>query len=215
MLFDQLHNAYIAIPIETAIPYSRYIESILKTDDATSSMFWRSQLSSPAYQHFPSTQSTSRIRTTIRDTSVIHNNRELPPIDMTIQLGWAIVLVNQTSSEDVIFGTTSCVQNTSLANGDSVIGPTESIVPFRVRFSDSQSIGSALQMIAEQSKAISLHGHFCRQNIVALGPDESDTIKFQNILIIQQQFESPAELSLVESYKGILTKTMINIGHAI
>lgn len=202
LLFDQLQDVYASTAKGAIASYSRFIDNLRRTDDAAAAMYWMSELSSPAYLHFPDPKSarpTGDIsRLTLTASVATNHTWDAYVTESIVRLAWAVVLSNQTLSEDVLFGTTHFGGNASFIGSESTTGPTEVIVPFRLRLSRSQSIGSAVRMIQEQMDAIGPHAYLGLKKIGSLGSDGESGTKFQNLLLVHQRLKSPTELTLLQ-----------------
>ena len=202
LLFDQVHDVYAGTAKGAVVPYPRFIDNLKRTDDAAAAMYWMSGLSSPAYLHFPDIQSARSTGDTPRSvlTASVSTSHigDVPVTESIVRLAWTIVLSNQTLSEDVLFGTAHPGRNASFITSESTTGPTESIVPFRLRLSRSQSIGSAVEMIQDQMNEMNPYANFGLKKIRNLGPDGEAGSRFQNLLLVHQRLKSPTELSSLQ-----------------
>ena len=115
--------------------------------------------------------------------------RSPPKMDVTlpviIRAAWALVVAEQTRSQDVCFGETLIGRNISLPGVADMAGPVLTTLPIRVQVNKRMSITSYLQGINKQMIEMIPHQHLGIQRIRKLNPSTSAGCDFQNLLVIQ------------------------------
>ena len=207
LLYNQLHTLYTEAAGGLIAPYARYIECLSRVDEAASAVYWSSQLADPAYVQYPNTGYTTQLKNRTRSILMASVTFDSNNIDDIVRLAWILVLSNRTLSEDVLLGVWHPGRDPSIIGIESMTGPTEAVVPFRVRFSHSQSIGSAAKLIQEQWNLMSQHTHFGLKKIRDLGPPGEAACQFLTLLAVQTRFENPAELCLIEMVQNNIYQT--------
>ena len=171
--------------------YSSFIEYLCDSDSAASDEFWRSKLSENAALRFPSFAASSSEQT-FQHRKLTHATRvsrdsantgvTLPSI---IRAAWALVIATYTSSEDVIFGETLAGRDIPIPGITSVLGPTLTTIPQRIRFSGDLTVSQFLQDVHQLSAEVIPHQHVGIQRIRPLSSDTMAACDFQNLLVIQ------------------------------
>ncbi|KAJ5631637.1 amino acid adenylation [Penicillium longicatenatum] len=203
LLFEQLHNEYNQLAGGLHVPYSRYIEHLLQADYAASAMFWVETLSSPGYVHYPevSMKASGELpsRSWLSTSLPVSGSVQPKSINALVHLAWAIVLSSRTLSDDVLFGTALSSIPASMTAAKSIMGPTETIMPFRIKLTKGSSIGVAIQSIREKLQNITRHSHLSRSQLASIGPEEEAASNFQNMLVVHEALDIPAEFISPES----------------
>ncbi|OQD70806.1 hypothetical protein PENPOL_c001G06564 [Penicillium polonicum] len=208
LLLEQLHNEYNQLAESLHIPYSRYIEHLSQADHADSAMFWVAALSDPGYVHYPevSTKASGErpLRSSLLASFAIPGSVKPHSISALIHLAWAIVLSSRTLSDDVLFGTAISSCPASMAAKDTIMGPTETIVPFRVKLVKASSIGAGMSSIRDQLQDITLHSHLSGSQLAGIGPEEEAASNFRNLLVVHQALDIPPEFTHTEQHMPLM-----------
>ncbi|KAL3477784.1 hypothetical protein BJX99DRAFT_257156 [Aspergillus californicus] len=109
-----------------------------------------------------------------------------------IQLAWALVLAQNTSTDDVVFGSTVTGRGaTNIAGIEELSGPTIATVPFRVRLNPADSAGAALSAVQSQLAELIPFEQAGLQNIQKYSPEAASACEFQSQLTIQPTYAKP------------------------
>jgi natural product biosynthesis luciferase-like monooxygenase protein len=153
--------------LPAAVPSRRYIEWLATRDGAADAEFWRARLAGltaptrltgdrapdgagrGSAEVRLSADQTRQLRDAARRHGVTLNN--------LVQAAWALVLIRNTGTEDVVFGAIRAGRAPALAPEARSVGVFINTVPMRVATRPDADLGSWLREIREQHVAIRNH----------------------------------------------------------
>ncbi|RYP81490.1 hypothetical protein DL769_001961 [Monosporascus sp. CRB-8-3] len=193
MLFGQVDRYYreASLPVSSTAfnSFINYLENDIDMNAADA--FWRTQVAGDMPSSFPKLPSPRyRPQPTAfqqRTTSISRKAGSSLTLSTVVRAAWAAVLGRWTDSDDVVFGLTLSGRNASVPGINTMLGPTISTVPVRVRLGAamSRSIAAFLEQMHEQAVNMMPFEHAGLQRIRRLGASAAAVCDFQNLLVIQ------------------------------
>lgn len=173
-------------------PFIAHIQNIEPTFRA----FWLKQfedLNAVAFPELPHRGYTPRVDTVT--TTHLRLPRQLDRSHITIasriQLAWALVLAQNTSTDDVVFGSTVTGRGANIPGIEELSGPTIATVPFRVKLNPRASAGAALSAVQKQMTDLIPFEQAGLQNIQKYSPEAASACEFHSQLTIQPTYAKP------------------------
>ncbi|KAK2052477.1 acetyl-CoA synthetase-like protein [Colletotrichum caudatum] len=173
------------------LPYSNFIEHIQKGQGEETAEFWRKYLGEsicvalPRTRSAPTTPSTSfsqfEARLQVPDTQIS---------SAVLSAALALVLSRYTGTCDLTFNTVRGGRDIDLDGIETILGPTISTVPTRVRWAWNQTVSSFLRRLQSEAADMIPHQHFGLHNIARA--TESKACASDVLLVVQRgQGSSP------------------------
>ncbi|KAI4155608.1 MAG: hypothetical protein LQ340_000881 [Diploschistes diacapsis] len=192
MVLERFESNYRATePRSPQLPYSRFIQYLGEVDWKASDEYWKSKLSETSALRFPAVN-LSTSEDTFQSKKLTHSvriSRDFASTGVTlptiIRAAWALVIATYTSSNDVVFGETLAGRDIPVPGITSVLGPTLTTIPQRVRLDKAFSLQHLLQEIHQLSAEVIPYQHAGLQHIRCLSSDAETACDFQNLLVIQ------------------------------
>jgi amino acid adenylation domain-containing protein len=191
---NQLQN------IPATVPYSRFVKYITRLDQKQSDAFWLSQLENVTASQFPQLPSPDhRVEANGQLLHSINLTRN-PALEVTmpsmIRAAWGILLATYSGLDDVIWGETNSGREASVPGIESIIGPTITTAPVRLRLNRTSTVHEYLKETQKQS-SLSLPYQFAGlQHISKLSSETAIACDFQSFLGIESGDEFDAESPL-------------------
>jgi amino acid adenylation domain-containing protein len=191
---NQLQN------IPATVPYSRFVKYITRLDQKQSDAFWLSQLENVTASQFPQLPSPDhRVEANGQLLHSINLTRN-PALEVTIpsmiRAAWGILLATYSGLDDVIWGETNSGREASVPGIESVIGPTITTAPVRLRLNRTSTVHEYLKETQKQS-SLSLPYQFAGlQHISKLSSETAIACDFQSFLGIESGDDFDAESPL-------------------
>ena len=199
LLHQQVQRAYQGISLKVTPGFNRFIEYVSKLgiDSTAAKEFWKAELldaspitfptlPSPTYQ--PLADSSTRHR--ISFSRPAHSSLTLSTI---IQAGWGILVAAYCGTDDVVFGMTLAGRSSPVTGIESILGPTMTTVPKRMRVSQEKKTCELLEDIQDQSTETLMFEHLGLQSIKRISPEALVACNFQNLLIVQPRDHGESE----------------------
>lgn len=101
------------------------------------------------------------------------------------RVAWGLVLSKYENTTDVVFGNTVSGRNADLDGVASIVGPTLTTVPVRVKYDPHQRVIDFLRDVQANGNDMIRHEQFGLSSIAQLGPDERRACNFRTMLIVQ------------------------------
>lgn len=186
--------------IPTTVPYSRFVKYISSLDQKQSDDFWLSQLDNVAAAQFPQLPSPDhRVEANGQLLHSVQLTRN-PGLEVTvpsmIRAAWGILLATYSGSDDVIWGETNSGREASVPGIESIIGPTITTAPVRLRLNRTLTVHEYLKETQKQS-SLSLPYQFAGlQHISKLSSETAVACDFQSFLGIESGDDFDAESPL-------------------
>lgn len=173
------------------LPYSNFIQHIQKGQGEETAEFWRKYLGESTCATLPRTRSAST--TPSASYSQFEARLQVPETQASsavLSAALALVLSRYTGTCDLTFGTVRSGRDTDLDGIETVLGPTISTVPTRVRWAWNQTVSSFLRRLKSEAADVIPHQHFGLQNIAQA--TRSKACAFNVLLVVQRgQGSSP------------------------
>ncbi|CAN9463031.1 unnamed protein product [Alternaria alternata] len=186
--------------IPTTVPYSRFVKYISSLDQKQSDDFWLSQLDNVTAAQFPQLPSPDhRVEANGQLLHSVQLTRN-PGLEVTvpsmIRAAWGILLATYSGSDDVIWGETNSGREASVPGIESIIGPTITTAPVRLRLNRTLTVHEYLKETQKQS-SLSLPYQFAGlQHISKLSSETAIACDFQSFLGIESGDDFDAESPL-------------------
>ncbi|KAJ5576610.1 hypothetical protein N7535_003536 [Penicillium sp. DV-2018c] len=192
LVFHKVEENYFGTQTKRAdVPYSLFIDYLVKKDMAESDAFWKAHLADLSSTPFP--HNKNALPDAVRAGNTQHHSMKVSrtpnSVDFTIPVlmraAWAIVVATHTGSGDVCFGETLSGRNIDLPGVAEIAGPVLTTVPTRVQVDNAMSTLQYLQKIHQTTTEMIPHLHSGLQRIRQLNKDTSTGCDFKNLLVIQ------------------------------
>lgn len=125
-----------------------------------------------------------------------------------IRAAWALTISLYTNSDDIVFGVTLSGRTTSTSNLNSVVGPTITTVPVRVRCNSAATAKDFLSAVHNQSLQMAPFEQIGLARLRRMNPEARAACDFQNLLVVQINTE-PYN---TDSILGGLKQRSIHVG---
>ncbi|EFQ99850.1 gramicidin S synthetase 1 [Nannizzia gypsea CBS 118893] len=102
-----------------------------------------------------------------------------------IRLSWAMLIAQDTQSNDVVYGNTVTGRNAPVSGIEKIVGPTIATFPVRTVLDRNDSITRALGKIQNHAAALIPFEQTAMQTIRTCSPEASTACDFQSLLVIQ------------------------------
>lgn len=198
LVLDQVRQAYDRQSLSFQ-PFNGFIEYFVRSGFKSSQDYWIDQLAGVAGTVFPPLPSSDYrpvAHSTTMGTIPMQSPAGITKATL-LHLAWSLTLSHYTDSNDVVFGLTRSGRHANVSGIESILGPTITTVPLRVRLQKEQSVISSLCQVQEQLTAMVPFEQLGLQNIRQLGPDAAAACDFQNLLVVQQSSVTSTNGSLL------------------
>jgi amino acid adenylation domain-containing protein len=203
------HHAEQDMP--ATVPYSRFIRYISTLDQKQSDDFWLSNLDNMTAAQFPQLPSP--------DHRVEANGQLLHRVELTrhqdievtvpsmIRAAWGLLLATYSGSDDVLWGETNSGREASVPGIESIIGPTITTAPVRLRLDRRLTVHEYLRETQRQSSTSLPYQFAGLQHIRKLSSETAVACDFQAFLGIEagDDFDADSPLWKMESANTIGT----------
>ncbi|TPX25759.1 Non-ribosomal peptide synthetase nps1 [Coccidioides immitis] len=151
VLLRQLSALYERKVVPKALPFSSYVQHVVKENILQSIQYWRELLKGSSLTVLrPETPLESKIPAAVYKTFDISAR----PKDITVATiptaAWALCLAKRLSLRDVTFGEVVSGRNIDFPNSDIVMGPCWQYIPVRVKFEDKWTGRDLLDFVQHQ-----------------------------------------------------------------
>ncbi|KAH7409858.1 hypothetical protein DE146DRAFT_732737 [Phaeosphaeria sp. MPI-PUGE-AT-0046c] len=188
ILFNQVESCYrdLRPDLAPSVPYSRFIKylSTLKQED--SDKFWLSQLEDVAAPQFPQLPTPDyKVQTT---SQLVHRVQMTRRSDMEVTMpsliraAWGLLLATYSGSDDVLWGETNSGREAPIPDIESIIGPTLTTAPVRLKLNRGLSVRDYLQETQRQASTTLPYQFAGLQHIRKLSPETTVACDFQSFL---------------------------------
>jgi len=192
-ILKQVENVYTKKPLIQTTLFRDFVQYITSQDKKSAEDFWKRMLEGSVASSFPalpSPQYQPRATSTMEHRSSLSLSK--PRADSTdytlttmLRAAWSLVLARYCGSTDVVFGITVLGRQAPVPGIGDMIGPTIATTPFRVRWTENDTVQGLLQEIQQTSIDIIPFEQIGLQKIRRLGPGPEEACKFQTMLIVQ------------------------------
>jgi amino acid adenylation domain-containing protein len=190
LILEKVSCAYQCIPSPAATtPFNRYIQYLVNSNVDKNRDYWRKYLDGAALSSFPPTPSfehTERLgKTTIIKIPLPRLAVSTFTTPTVIRAAWSVIIGTYSAVKDVVFGSTMSGRNAPVKGITTIIGPTITTIPVRIRLDFTRTITQFLQEVEDQAVDLVPFEHFGIQNIKRVSKDAQAACSFQNLLVIQ------------------------------
>ncbi|OJJ50363.1 hypothetical protein ASPZODRAFT_13447 [Penicilliopsis zonata CBS 506.65] len=179
--------------VTPVMPYNLFIDYLAKVDVDASDRFWKAYLAGYNTPSFPRIQEVSKPNAGQRQLISIDikrpSNATSVTVPVMVRAAWALVIAEQSESQDVCFGETLMGRNIDLPGVTEMGGPVLTTVPTRIQVDRQMSVKAYLQRVQKQMLEMIPHQHAGLQRIRKLDQGASAACGFQNLLVVQQNDE--------------------------
>jgi len=184
-----LESIYLKHNVAPAPGFNQFIHHISTYEQKDATSFWLGQLQGAAQVHFPNLPDPEYLPTpneSLSRTISLMKRRETTVTSANIlRASWAILLDWYLDTKDVTFGATLSGRSSKFWGIETLLGPTITTVPIRVKVCHEQTVAQFLEAIQQQAADMIPFEQTGLQNIGHLHPDLELATDFQNLLIVQ------------------------------
>ena len=222
LIFNQLDQLYKNIDPNKLMSFNSFIQYLGRIDEDSTRSFWRSQAVGDSFATFPGLPTKSY--KPLADTSFRHEI-DLPRggglHSTSIHAAWAFVSSCYADANEIVFGIVMNGRTVPVPGIESIVGPTITTVPMRVKVERDHTIGELSQSVWDLSSDMIPFAQMGLQNIRRLNPQAEELCNFQSLLVIQSDStfdppcgasippENPQDLSSFNSY-GLMLEFKFN-----
>ena len=193
-ILDQVERAYTNQALVPTAPFQEFVRYItsLKREPAAEE-FWKQRLDGvvapqfpmlPSPQYQPRTTSTMEYRATPSRSPPRANHMNYTWTTF-LRVAWSLVLARYSRSSDVVFGITVLGRQVPVPGVCDMIGPTIATMPFRVHWSEADTVQGLLQKVHQDGIEMIPFEQVGLQRIRRLGLGPEEACSFQTMLIVQ------------------------------
>ena len=212
LVLEQVDDVYRALMSESPTAeqgiktrkFNSCVEKILQRSQVDSDCFWRAQICHGNPDMFPVVPPGI----VPWPTAELEFHFDVPTqkeADVTmstfVRAAWALTISSYTNSEDIIFGVTLSGRTNPAGSFDSIVGPTISTVPVRVRCRPTAAAEDFLLAVHNQSLEMAPFEQIGLANLRRMSSEAKAACNFQNLLIVQYQTGSDRSDSLFNGLK--------------
>jgi non-ribosomal peptide synthetase component F/aryl carrier-like protein len=190
LILQAVDTAFQGLPLKVPAPFSLFIKHIGETDKAASEGFWLSALEGTSSRVFPTLLSATDKPRADRQISHRIQSKANQKSDGTTQsnllrTAWALVLAKYTGSKESVFGVTLTGRTAHVPGITTMVGPTITTVPLRIRWSQSTTVSELLANVQKHTTDMIAHEQLGLQSIKRLSASAEAACSFQTLLVIQ------------------------------
>ena len=189
LITESVEEAYSDQKVQAHPAFNEFVKHISELDLQACETFWRTQLdgaSTPVFPTLPSAtyqpQTKSCFQHQVRLMGKLGSGITIATL---VRAAWSLLVANYSDSDDIIYGVTLSGRNAQVPGIESLIGPTITTVPLRVRLDRSQKITDYLEGVQKQAAEMMPFEHLGLSRIQRLDANATARCAFQNLLVIQ------------------------------
>ncbi|EDU41238.1 HC-toxin synthetase [Pyrenophora tritici-repentis Pt-1C-BFP] len=186
--------------IPATVPYSRFIKYLSNLDQKQSDEFWLGQLDNITAAQFPQLPSPDhRVEANgqlLHRVELTRNSSLEVTVPSMIRAAWGFLLATYSGSDDVLWGETNSGREASIPGIESIIGPTITTAPVRLRLNRSLMVHDYLKETQRQSSTSLPYQFAGLQHIQKLSSETAVACDFQSFLGIEAGDDFDAESPL-------------------
>ncbi|KAH8805465.1 peptide synthetase [Xylogone sp. PMI_703] len=187
-LFEQLETVYNGTGVPESVPYNKFIEYLANIDQEACDAFWEAQLSGDRPASFPEIRSLeyrpSPNEATEYKVTISHNPKTGILMSTILQAAWGMVVSKYSDADDVVFAMALSGRNVHVDGIETVMGPTITSVPVRMRFNPEQPVAEYLESTQNQATEMIPFAHAGLQNILKINKLKSK-IDLKHLFVVQ------------------------------
>ncbi|KAF2846109.1 nonribosomal peptide synthase-like protein [Plenodomus tracheiphilus IPT5] len=171
------------------VPYSRFIGYLTSLDQKESDNFWLSNLENLTAPQFPQLPSPDhKVEANgqlLHQIQITRNSNIEVTIPSMIRAAWGFMLATYSGSDDVLWGETNSGREASVIGIETMIGPTITTAPVRMRLNRQLTIHEYLKETQRQSSTSLPYQYAGLQHIRKLSSEAAVACDFQSFLGIE------------------------------
>jgi amino acid adenylation domain-containing protein/non-ribosomal peptide synthase protein (TIGR01720 family) len=187
-LFNEVESCYrdMRPDLAPSVPFSRFVKYLSSLKKEDSDQFWLSHLediTAPQFPQLPApdykVQATSQI---VRRMPMSRRANMEVTVPSLIRAAWGLLLATYSGSDDVLWGETNSGREAPVPDIESIIGPTLTTAPVRLKLNRELTIRDYLQETQRQASATLPYQFAGLQHIRKLSPETAVACDFQSFL---------------------------------
>lgn len=196
LILTKVESAYATGKSDQSISPASFIQYLENIDKAQSDTFWKQQLEGSVSPVFPPSNHGTRMDRSIEYHIDLSRQQGSDITTSTVlRAAWAMLTAQYAGSDEAIFGAALTGRNAPVDHIESIVGPTITTVPVRIRIDPALKISKYLESIQRQATTMIPYEHAGLQHIMQLNADCRNACVFQNLLVIQPAADSNVQLS--------------------
>ncbi|KAJ5675350.1 hypothetical protein N7462_008247 [Penicillium macrosclerotiorum] len=213
ILADRVSKAYTGGQTDLTIGYKAFVQYLLDNENDKHGTYWRSSLEGNLCTQFPLLPNQSympHVNSKIKqDCCLVKKVQGITRTTM-LNAAWAITIRQIQHVEDVIFGTILSGRNEPIPGIKSLIGPTVTTVPVRVKINVDDTIQNYLEKVQNEGEERKVFSHLGLHAISKLSGDARRACSFQTLFVVQLGEESHA----ITNDVGVWQRVEADIGRS-
>jgi amino acid adenylation domain-containing protein/non-ribosomal peptide synthase protein (TIGR01720 family) len=193
IMTEKVAEAYDNLPsAPLSEPFNTFVKYLIDADLTAAETFWRSELDDANPPSFPpATTSAEQNRMSLnQDIELPSNSTELSyTLPNLIKAAWAMLLARYSETDDVVFGLTLSGRNAPVRNISTIVGPTITTAPLRVKVPTTTSVSEFLDAVQAQATDMIPYEHTGLQKIQRFAPQFSAICDIRSLLVVQPRME--------------------------
>ncbi|KAF1812365.1 peptide synthetase [Eremomyces bilateralis CBS 781.70] len=186
ILLQQLSALFNGTPVQEAVPFSRFVSHVVRTNIPQSLEYWRQTLQGSSMSVLrPDIPLTSKESASVHKAIDISSRPKGITIATLPTAAWALCLARRLSSRDVTFGEVASGRNLELPDCEAVMGPSWQYVPTRVKFESDWTVLDLLQSIQHQHISRTRYEGIGLKEIVKHCTDWPETVDWFDTVVHQ------------------------------
>ncbi|KAJ5767063.1 uncharacterized protein N7511_004679 [Penicillium nucicola] len=205
ILLQQLSALYEGRPVPKALPFSSYVDHVLRANMAVSIPYWQNLLQGSCMTKIqPDIPIVSGAHFAIsKDVSIAARPRDITVATLPTA-AWALCLARRLSLDDVTFGEVVSGRNIGLPNADAVVGPSWQYAPVRVNFAKGWTAMDLLRFIQRQHLESAQYEGMGLKEIAQQCTDWPETVDWFDS-VVHQDVEHVEDLSFMTASSRMQT----------
>ncbi|KAJ5301900.1 hypothetical protein N7508_006763 [Penicillium antarcticum] len=205
ILLQQLSALYEGRPVPKSLPFSSYVDHVLRANMPISIPYWQNLLQGSSMTKIqPDIPIISGAHFAIsKDVSIARRPRDITVATLPTA-AWALCLARRLSLNDVTFGEVVSGRNIELPNADAVVGPSWQYAPVRVKFADGWTAMDLLQFVQRQHLESAQYEGMGLKEIVQQCTDWPETVDWFDS-VVHQDVEHIEDLSFMAASSRMQT----------
>ncbi|KAK2834917.1 hypothetical protein FQN49_006786 [Arthroderma sp. PD_2] len=176
------------------LPFVPFVKHLSEADADVVKRFWQKEFQGLDAAIFPIRAQEGYVP---KNTAVVDRNMTLGlsigaefTASSIIRLAWAMLISQDTQSNDVVYGVTVTGRNASVPAVEKIVGPTIATFPLRTVLEPNDTVKEALGKIQSHATALIPFEQTAMQQIRSSSPESSAACDFQSLLVIQPSTQS-------------------------
>jgi hypothetical protein len=186
-MIEKVTEAYHNLPsAPQSEPFNTFVKYLTDADPIVAETFWRSELEDANPPSFPPvTTSTEQNRKSLnQEIELPSNATELSyTLPNFIKAAWAMLLARYSETDDVVFGLTLSGRNAPVRDITTIVGPTITTAPLRVKIPTTASVSEFLDAVQTQATDMIPYEHTGLQKIQRFAPHFSAICDLRSLLV--------------------------------